>query len=149
MSEDKLEPIVGEILIEAPLLHVWEVMTAEASVKDWLGCINYRREVGATFHMQQDAGRRARGETEGATFCDVAVLEPPHRFEFTWYVPGTPKTLVRISLVEQGAGRTLVRLVHEGWEQFPAAMVKPFHDQLKSGWSGGVLPSLKRAAETA
>jgi uncharacterized protein YndB with AHSA1/START domain len=142
-----LLPIVAEISIDAPIAHVWEVLTSERTLPEWLGCINYRREVGTTFHMQQDAARRAAADTTGATFCDVALLEAPHKFNFTWYVPGTPATLVRISLFSEGGDRTFVRLSHEGWDQFPAEMVKPFHDQLKNGWSGAVLPNLKQAAE--
>ena len=44
-------------------------------------------------------------------------------------------------------GRQLfARLMHDGWDQFPADVVKPFYDQIKSGWSGVVLPSLRRLA---
>ncbi len=145
---DTLLPIVAEIGIDAPIAHVWEVLTSEATVPDWLGCIGYRREVGTTFFMQQDAALRAKGDPTGATHCDVVLLEAPHKFNFTWYVPGTPKTLVQISLFSEGPSRTFVRLLHDGWAQFPPEMVKPFHAQLKSGWSGGVLPGLKRLAET-
>lgn len=146
MSE-QLPAIIAEIAIEAPIGHVWDVMTSEATVPEWLGCMSYRRELGAVFYMQQDATRREGGDRAGATHCRVDVLEPPSRFVFAWFVPGTPETTVTIALREDRPGRTLVRLSHEGWDQFLAKMVKPFHEQLKSGWSSGALPALKRAAE--
>lgn len=142
-----LLPIIAEIAIDAPILHVWEIMTSEATVPVWLGCMNYRREVGATFHMQPDAARRAAGDTTGATFCDVELLQKPHKFNFSWYVPGMPKTSVQISLLSEGQTRTFVRLLHDGWSQFPAEMAKSFHDALSGGWRSDVLPNLKKAAE--
>ena len=144
---DALPPIIAEIAIDAPIAHVWDAMTSEATVPDWLGCMSYRRALGAVFYMQQDPARRGQGDITGATHCRVDLLDEPNRFTFAWFVPGTPETKVTISLAADGPRRTLVRLAHEGWDQFPAEMVKPFHDQLKSGWSSGALPSLKAAAE--
>jgi len=144
-----LLPIVAEIPIEAPLERVWDVMTSVATVPKWLGCMNYTGAEGSTFHMQPDGTKRAAGDTGGATFCDILTLKPPHKFDFSWYVPGTPATTVELSLFSEGPDRSFVRLVHSGWNLFPADMVKPFHDQLSSAWKGDVLPNLKRVAEAA
>lgn len=144
MSEAPLLPIVAEIAIEAPIERVWDILTSEATVPDWLGCMSYKGTVGSLFYLQQDADLRAKGDVSGATHCEVVLLQPPHKFNFTWYVPGTPPTMVQISLFSEGPDRTFVRLVHDGWEQFPADAVRPFYDQLKAGWSGAVLPGLKR-----
>jgi uncharacterized protein YndB with AHSA1/START domain len=147
VTDAPLPDIIATIGIEAPIAHVWETLTSGATVPQWLGCIGYRRDVGVTFYMQQDMARRERGDTTGATNCTIKRLDPPHRFDFTWFVPGTPETLVEITLSPVGTDRTRVEMRHIGWDQFPAEMVKPFHDQLKSGWSSGVLPALKSAAE--
>jgi uncharacterized protein YndB with AHSA1/START domain len=147
VTSSPLAPIVAEVTVEAPIDHVWEVLTSEATVPKWLGCMNYRREVGATLHMQQDAARRQAGDITGAKYCDITILQPPHKFSFTWYILGTPGTLVQISLFSEGADRTFVRLVHEGWEQFPVEKVRSFHDQLSDGWRNAMLPNLKAAAE--
>ena len=149
MTETSLADIITSISIDAPIAHVWETLTSEATVPQWLGCIGYRREVGVTFYMQQDAALREQGDPTGATHCTIKRLEPPHRFDFNWFVPGTPETTVEIALSATGPQRTEVALRHIGWEQFPPEMVKPFHDQLKSGWSSGVLPALKAASERA
>lgn len=142
-----LRPIVAEISIDAPIAHVWEVMTAEDSVPDWLGCMNYRREVGAVFHIQPNEAKRGARDISGATHCDVVTLKAPHNFDFTWYMPGTPKTYVKISLFSEGPDRSFARLSHEGWERFPLEVAMAFHEQLSGGWRGAVLPGLKRAAE--
>jgi len=148
LSEAPLLPIIAEISIDAPIDHVWEIMTSDATVPGWLGCMDYRREVGATFFMQQDAALKARKDTSGATHCTIAVLEKPHKFNFSWFEPGTPETMVHISLFSEGPDKTFVRLMHDGWDQFPADVVQMFYDQLAGGWRGAVLPNLKLAAET-
>lgn len=148
MSET-IESIIASVMIEAPRAHVWEVMTGEATVPLWLGCMNYRRAVGHVFHMQQNATKRAGGDIDGATHCEVEELSAPERFIFSWYFPGTPKTWVRIALEEIGPRTTRATLMHEGWEQFPAEMIRAIRDGLAGGWSGHVLPNLKRAAEGA
>ena len=147
---DELPPILAEIAIDASPAHVWEVMTDPRAVADWLGCMNFRPEVGATFHMQPDSAKRASGDVTGATHCTIKTMTSQESLAFSWFVPGTPETLVTMSLTPQDDGRgTVVRLVHSGWENFPADAVRPFHVQLSSGWSGGVLPTLKRVAEAA
>ena len=66
----------------------------------------------------------------------------------TWFQPGTPETNVQISLFSEGPHRTFVRLMHDGWDQFPHDAVKPFYDQLMSGWKSSVLPGLRRLAQS-
>ena len=144
---ETVQTIIASVTIEAPRAHVWEVMTGEATVPEWLGCMNYRRSVGHVFHMQQDPAKRAAGDIEGATHCELLELEPPVRFVFSWYFPGTPRTHVRMALDEAGAGRTRVTLKHDGWEQFPPEMIRAIRDGLAGGWTGHVLPNLKRVAE--
>jgi uncharacterized protein YndB with AHSA1/START domain len=149
VTEDVLRPILAEAGIEAPIERVWQTMTSEGTVPNWLGCLNYHAAVGATFHMQRDAAKSKAGDVSGATHCDIITLKPPHKFDFSWYMPGTPQTMVEISLFSEGASRSFVRLVHSGWEQFPVDMVRAIHDQLAIGWRDTVLPNLKRAAESA
>jgi uncharacterized protein YndB with AHSA1/START domain len=146
---DVLRPIVAEIGIDAPLDRLWPVMTGEGTAPGWLGCMNYHAAVGATFHMQPDAAKRQAGDTGGATHCDIVTLKPPHKFDFSWYMPGTPQTMVEISLFSEGPARSFVRLVHGGWEQFRAEDVRAIHDQLARGWRDSVLPNLKQLAEGA
>ena len=55
-----LDDIVHSIDIEAPRTTVWDVMTGADCVPRWLGCMNYVMKVGATFHMQPDAGKVRR-----------------------------------------------------------------------------------------
>lgn len=149
MSEAPLVPIVAETSVNAAAAHVWDVLTSAETVPQWLGCMDYLPEVGATFFMQQDPALKARGDTGGATHCTIQLMDAPEKFVFTWFEPGTPETTVEFHLFADGADRTIVRLIHDGWDQFDADAVRPFYDQLGDGWRRHVLPGLKRAAERA
>jgi uncharacterized protein YndB with AHSA1/START domain len=143
----KVADIKHAVEIDAPRAVVWSTLTDAGSVPGWLGCLNYTGAPGSTFHMQIDRVKHAAGDTTGATFCDIEEVNPPELFRFSWYMPGTPKTMVTVRLEALGAERTRVTLTHSGWDQFPPEMVRAIRDQLDGGWSSFVLPNLKRAAE--
>lgn len=143
-----MENIETAIDIAAPVERVWQVLTGEGLIEQWLGCQGFRGEVGHTFYMQPDAAKRAAGDLSGATHCQVEALEPPHRLAFTWFMPGTPKTLVEITLTASAEGARAA-LVHSGWDQFAEADIKAVHEALTNGWSLFCLPQLKRIAEAA
>ena len=147
MSEAPLVPIVAETSINAPTARVWVALTSAATVPQWLGCMDYQPAVGATFFMQQDPELKARRDTSGATHCTIQLMEQPSKFVFSWFEPGTPETTVEFHLFGEGDSTTTVRLIHDGWDQFPADAVRPFYDQLSTGWRHDVLPALKRLAE--
>lgn len=142
-----LADIDHSIEIDESIERVWTVLTGEALVEEWLGCIHFKQEVGALFFMQQDAARRAAKDPTGATHCEIVELAPPTRMSFSWFLPGTPKTYVDIVLTARSSGKTVVRLLHRGWDQFDEASIKPVRDMLNGGWSSYVLPGLKRVAE--
>lgn len=144
-----LPTIDQSIVIDADRSRTWAVLTEPDLVGEWLGCMDYRAEVGALFHMQPDPLRRAAGSVEGATCCEVEAIVPMDRLAFSWFLPGTPKTHVEIVLTGALCGPTTARLVHSGWDRFDAESIRPVHNMLSGGWSGFVLPNLKRTAERA
>lgn len=146
---EPLLPIIAEISIAAPVERVWDVLVGESTVPQWLGAMDYKPQVGTTFFMQQDPDKKAKRDTEGSTWCDVLVLQKPLRFEFSWYLPGTPETMVHINLFAEGTNRSFVRLMHDGWDDFEREAIEDFYEQLARGWAEDVLPSLKRLAESS
>ena len=141
--------ITHSIDIEAPREVVWEVLTGADSVPQWLGCMQYTGVPGSTFYMQQDRAKYAAGDVSGATHCDIEEMNAPESLRFSWYMPGTPKTMVTVSLKAMGHDRTRATLTHTGWDLFPAEMVQGIRDMLDGGWKSYVLPNLKLAAEKA
>ena len=146
MTATALADIEQQIPIEADIDRVWEVLTDPSHVSGWLGCLQYRAEVGHLFYMQPDPARRAAGSIDGATHCEILELTPPTRLSFSWFLPGTPRTTVTLALEARDAGVTRVTLAHTGWDQFDADDVRAIHEQLTVGWRDFVLPGLARAA---
>jgi uncharacterized protein YndB with AHSA1/START domain len=146
---EPLLPIIAEISIAAPIEHVWDVMVGETTLPQWLGAMDYKPAVGSTFFMQQDPDKKAAGDTDGATWCDIQLMQPPHKFNFSWYLPGTPETSVSISLFSEGPQKSFARLMHDGWDDFEREAIEGFYDQLAIGWKSAVLPGLKRLAESS
>lgn len=140
-----LADIEQRITIEAGSDRVWAVLADPVRVAAWLGCLRYRGEVGSLFYMQPDAGRRAAGDVAGATHCELLEATPPTRFRFSWFLPGTPKTTVTLTLAAGGDDATEVTLSHNGWDQFDAGDVRAIHEQLTVGWRDFVLPGLAQA----
>jgi uncharacterized protein YndB with AHSA1/START domain len=138
--------IESAIEIAAPVERVWAVLTGEGLVEQWLGCLRFKPQIGHVFYMQQDNTKRTRGDISGAVHCAVEVLEPPHRFVFSWYYPDMPKTRVTVALTATPGG-TRASLVHAGWEQYPEAQIRAVRDGLARGWTSFVLPMLKKVAE--
>jgi len=146
-ASNALDDIVDSIEINAPIETVWRALSEAESVRQWFGCLQYEAEIGHVFYMQPDEAKREQGDIEGATHCEVLVLEPNDRMEFSWYMPDTPKTLVSIRLAATNDNLTTVSLTHSGWDQFPREAVEDFWQKLKNGWKSFVLPKLKAHAE--
>jgi len=141
-----LADITQSIDITAPAERVWTALTHEKNVEQWLGCFGYQARPGVVFYMQPDDRKRRKRNVEGATHCELLSLEPPERVAFSWFLPGTPRTLVEI-IVTRTQGGSRVSLVHSGWDQFDPSAMRSLRDGLDGGWSGAVLPQLTRVAE--
>jgi uncharacterized protein YndB with AHSA1/START domain len=144
---DGLAPITDSVEIARPVQAVWRVLTDEANVPNWLGCMRYKRELGHVFYMQQDRAKAAADDITGATHCEILALDAPTLFKFSWFFPNFPPTFVSFRLEAAGDNATRVLFEHEGWDKFPAEQIKPIRDMLDGGWKSFVLPNLKRAAE--
>lgn len=144
---EKLPPIRETVVIDAGIDKVWRTMTSQASAPRWLGCLRYEARIGAVFFMQQDSARAADGDVTGATHCEILALDAPKHFRFSWFVPDFPATFVSFKLEALSPARTQVLFEHEGWDQFPADMIRPIFEGLSNGWKSAVLPGLKREAE--
>ncbi len=136
-----LADIELEHIISAPIAKVSRAIRTPALVVQWLGCMRYTGELGATFFMQPDPDKRAADSIEGATHCELVALED-ERMVFTWFLPDTPKTTVTIELEAPDDETTVVRLRHAGWDAFPDAAIEAVWQALKGGWASGVLPNL-------
>lgn len=146
MSDTNLT-IECSVTIDAPPGRVWQFMTEPDYVTRWLGCLRYEKRLGHVFYMQQDDEKREQDDISGATHCEILALDEPSEFAFSWYLPETPATTVRLRLDADGAA-TRVTLLHDGWDQFDVEMIRQIRDALAGGWKSFVLPQLKSLVES-
>jgi uncharacterized protein YndB with AHSA1/START domain len=137
MAADRVE---REVLIEAPIHVVWEVITKPEHVVGWFsdaaeldlrpggaGVLTFNvkaTDQGATYHLRFEA------------------VEPPRRLAYRWVHPVDEEpgagnsTLVEFILSEEGAG-TRLRVVETGIElmPWPEAEKEEFADSHGKGWA--------------
>jgi uncharacterized protein YndB with AHSA1/START domain len=132
-----VEPVRKSVTVPAAPPRAFELFTAH--IQEWwpLGThsVGAGDAVGVAFG---DGVGGAIIETlaDGTTsvWGTITHWEPPHRVAFTWHA-GTAEaeaTRVEVTFTQDGPGRTVVRLVHSGWERRPdGASARDGYD---SGW---------------
>ena len=106
--------IEKEVLIEAPVDVVWQIITEPAHIREW-------------FANQAEIDLRVGGAGRLAFRRDayelqVEALEPPRRFAFRWVLRpgsvarGADSMLVEFTLIPEDGG-TRLRLVESGFDQ--------------------------------
>jgi uncharacterized protein YndB with AHSA1/START domain len=118
--DDAAALVVRLELIKASPEKVWDKVSSEAGLREWLGPKTYEPRLGGRilFDVQH-------GETRWVMWGTVQSFEPARELSFTWQEFDTAKllawpaaTIVRISLSPQDGG-TLVQLEHSGFEKLP------------------------------
>lgn len=119
--------IEREIVIQAPVDVVWEVLTTPEHLRGWFS---------DEAQIELQAGGRGR---LGPFTLRVVALEPPHRFAFRW-VRGADvepdddtSTLVDMRLAEEGDG-TRLRVVESDFANLPEAERATYEIENRHGW---------------
>jgi uncharacterized protein YndB with AHSA1/START domain len=132
-----VEPVRKSVTVPAAPPRAFELFTAH--LHEWWPLATHSVGIEDAVSVTFGAGTGAAIiETEAdSTTCrwgTVTHWDPPHRVAFTWY-PGTPEaeaTCVDVTFTPDGPGRTVVQLVHSGWERRPdGASARDGYD---SGW---------------
>jgi uncharacterized protein YndB with AHSA1/START domain len=111
------QPIVKEISINAPASRIWKAITTKEEIKQWSFDI-------AEFEPIPGYEFRFNGGNEERQFLHICVVKEVienKKLSYSWSYDDLPgiETLVTIELFEQSPHTTLVRLTHEGVDQFP------------------------------
>ena len=112
MTQDQIE---REVVIEAPVDRVWQLLTEAQHLGTWFG------DAGAEIDLRPGGELVMRWEEYGTTHARVERVEPNRRFSFRW-VPGAVdalpaegnSTLVEFTLAEQD-GATVLKVVESGF----------------------------------
>ena len=133
------EPLVKEVILDAPVGKVWKAITNNDDMKKWYFELkDFKPEVGFEFQFY--------GENEGRKFlhlCRVTEVEVNKKISYTWTYDTFPdaQTLVTWELFPEN-DKTRLRLTHEGLEKLPQDRDYA-KENFVAGWNEIIGTSLK------
>ena len=114
-SKTSADPVVKEVILDAPVSKVWQALTTKDELKQWCFDMNaFRPEEGFEFQFY--------GEKDGHRFlhlCKVEEVQPQKKMKWLWSYEDMPgDTHVSFELIPRD-NQTLLRLTHEGLDKLP------------------------------
>ena len=131
MVPDRIEQ---QILIDAPVEVVWEIVTDSAHVGGWFSDV-------AEIDLRPGGEARLTWKEHGVAHGQVEQVEPPKLFSFRWARPlgevprGGNSTLVEFTLTAEGDG-TRLRVVESGFPELegPEEEKAKYAEGNRQGW---------------
>lgn len=121
--------ITHEFQLSQPPARVWRALTTREAMARWLMPNDFEARLGHRFTFRREP-IPAIG-FDGVIHCEVLVLQPPERLEFSWKGGGLD-TVVRFHLSPSGSG-TRVAFEHAGFDlEQPAGRFA--YEGMKNGW---------------
>ncbi|PSK93634.1 uncharacterized protein YndB with AHSA1/START domain [Murinocardiopsis flavida] len=110
---------------------VWTALTTAEGLGGWFGS---RAEIDA---LRPGGEARVHWDEYGEHTLLIQVVEPPHRFAYTWAIEGLAasdprRTYVEFTLEPTGSG-TRVTVRETGFAQLPDALAGAYDDNV-NGW---------------
>ena len=139
------EPLVIERIYNAPIEKVWSALTDNEQMKQWYFQLDdFKPEVG--FEFQFSGGDK---EKVFVHLCKVMEVIPGRKLAYSWrYQEFEGDSLVTFELYDE-AGKTRVKLTHEGLETFPQNNPSFARSSFNQGWNEILGKSLKEFLEKA
>jgi uncharacterized protein YndB with AHSA1/START domain len=112
---------------------VWAALTTAEGLSGWFGTV-------AELDLRPEAEVGMHFEKEGVhATLRIKVVEPPHRFGYTWGVMGLPdedprRTFVEFLLEPTGAG-TRLTVTESGFAQLPGELGEKAFEGNNHGWA--------------
>lgn len=113
-----MQPIIKEVMINAPAEAVWKAITDKDEMKQWyFDIVEFKAEPGFEF---QFTGQNEAGTKKYVHLCEVKEVIPMQKLSYSWHYENSEgDSLVTFELFEENSA-TRVRLTHEGVETFAA-----------------------------
>lgn len=114
-SQTSFEPIIKEVVLNAPVSKVWQALTNKDELKQWCFDMN-------AFKLEEGFEFQFHGEKDGQKFlhvCKVVEVQPQKKMKWLWSYEDVPgDTFVTFELFPLD-DETRLRLTHEGLEKLP------------------------------
>ncbi|MEO8514789.1 MAG: SRPBCC domain-containing protein [Ignavibacteria bacterium] len=110
------QPLIKEVIINAPAAEVWQAITQKDKMKEWyFDLAEFKPEVG--FEFQFEGGKEDKCYLHK---CVVTEVIEGQKLVYSWRYDGYEgKSFVSWELFDEG-GKTRLVLTHSGLETFPA-----------------------------
>ena len=137
-------PVIKEVLMEVPVQKVWDAITINDKMKHWyFDLAEFKAEVG--FEFQFYGGDE---ENQYLHLCKITEVVPLKKLAYTWqYENMDVVTVVTFELFPEENNKTLVRLTHEGVDQFPTNLKNFRRESFMEGWNAIIGTMLKDYVE--
>jgi uncharacterized protein YndB with AHSA1/START domain len=147
------EPIIKEILLNAPASEVWKAITDKEQMKQWyFDFAEFRPEVG--FEFQFYGGDEKK---QWLHLCKITEVVTGKKLTYSWRYDGYAGiSYVTFELFPARLGetesqrkvnKTRLKLTHKGLETFPADVKELGRENFVEGWNQIIGTSLKEFVE--
>lgn len=137
------DPVIKEILVNAPAHKVWKALTDPVDMKNWYFPVEvFIPEPGFafTFYGEKD-------DRQYPISCVILEAIPGKKLSYTWNYDDFPgETIVTFSMEEE-YGQTRVQLIHEGLENISGEHKDASKENHAQGWESIIGSSLKEYVE--
>jgi len=139
----KTDPFVIERIYNAPVEKVWKAITDKGQMKEWYFDIDaFKPEVGFEFQFE--------GSNEGRCYlhkCKITEVIVGKKLQYSWRYDGYEgNSLVTFELFDE-AGKTRLKLTHDGIETFPTDKPDFAKKNFVMGWTQLIGTLLKEFVE--
>jgi uncharacterized protein YndB with AHSA1/START domain len=124
------KPLIKEVIINASISKVWEVITNKEQMKKWyFDLAEFRPEVG--FEFQFEAGDENKLHLH---LCKVTEVVVSKKLTYSWRYDGYEgNSFVTWELFDEN-GKTRLKLTHAGLETFPESNSDLARKNFEMGW---------------
>ena len=139
----KSEPLIKEVLLNAPASKVWKAITSKDQMEQWYFDLKeFKPEVG--FEFQFEGGPDDRTYTH---LCKVTEVIPEKKLSYSWRYDGYPgESFVTFELFIEG-NQTRLKLTHENPESFGTDNPDFAKENFTEGWEHIIGKSIKEFIE--
>jgi len=138
------EPVIREVLLNAPASKVWKAITDKNEMKKWYFDLKEFKPV-VGFKFQFYGGDEKK---QWLHICEITEVVPEKKLTHSWKYDGySGISYVTFELIPEG-NKTRVKLIHTGLESFPVDEVPEFgKENFVAGWDHIIGTSLKKFVE--
>jgi uncharacterized protein YndB with AHSA1/START domain len=143
MDKINSEPIVKEVMLDAPAAKVWKAISDKDEMKKWYFDVSeFKPEVG--FQFQFEGGKDDKVYLH---LCEVTEVIPQEKLSYSWRYEGYPGiSYVTFELFPEG-DKTKLKLTHENLESFSTDNPDFAKENFVEGWNHIIGTSIKEFVE--